>query len=65
MEEFNELSSPYIAPFLDRETKNGKELLKAIDEHQNHQAPLTPKEAFLEGKTFPYSLKDKKFYGRR
>lgn len=65
MEEFNELASPYISPFLDSTTKNGKELLKAIHQHENHQAPLTSQESFVEGKTFAYSMKDKQFYGRR
>lgn len=65
MEEYNDLHSPYITPFLDPETKNGQEFLKALNEHQNHQAPLPPKKAFLEGKTTPYSMKDRKYYGRR
>lgn len=66
MEDYNELSSPYIAPFLDRNSKDGKEMLKALHEHENHQAPLPPAKAAVEGKTLAYSsMKEKQFYGRR
>lgn len=58
----DEIRSPYITPFLG---PDNKDLVKAMDEHQNHQYPLSKEKEYLEGSTTPYSLKDGKHYGRR
>lgn len=57
-----DINSPYIKQFLG---KDNSALIDAMDKHQNHQSPLDPLQEKLEGSTTPYSIKDKKFYGRR
>lgn len=59
--DYNEISSRYITPFID----DNKQLLSAINEHQNHQSSLSAEASFKEGKTLPYSLMNRKFYSRR
>lgn len=59
--DYNELSSSYISPFMDA----NKDLMSAINEHENHQSPLKPEASFKEGKIVPYSLMNMKFSSRR
>ena len=57
-----DIKSPYIKPFLG---KDNASLIKAMDEHQCHNYPLTEEQMKLEGSTNAYGKKDEMFYGRR
>ena len=51
----------YIETFL----KGNEKLSKALNEHQDHNYPLSKKQEEMEGKTFAYGRKDEDYIERR